>query len=78
MSKYQKIYETLCPNDILSKDDPRRSLIIEEMKSIHHAKTEADAVAVIEWWNAWPNPQHESALEFVQEARKLLQPAEAK
>lgn len=43
-----------------------------EMRAIHRAKTESEAAAVIEWWNAWPNPQHQTVTEFVREARKMM------
>lgn len=72
MSKYTRIYEKLCPDDPIADEDPRRPVIMAEMRAIHQAATEADAVAVIEWWQAWPNPQHRTALEFVQEARQLM------
>lgn len=72
MSKYLKIYEKLCPDDPIAKDDPRRSTIIAEMQAVHRAANDEAAVEVIEWWNAWPNPQHLSAMEFVKEARQLL------
>lgn len=71
MSKYVRIYETLCPDDLLSKDDPRRPVIIEELKAVVRAKTDADAVSVIAWWNVWPNPQHQTPLEFVQKVKQL-------
>lgn len=72
MSKYIRIYETLCPDDQISRDDPRRDAIMNEMRAIHKSKTEDAAVAVITWWNAWPNQQHQTALEFVQAARKMM------
>lgn len=72
MSKYIQIYERLCRDDPIEADDPRRPAIIEEMISIHRAATEADAVAVVAWWQAWPNPQHQTANEFVREARELM------
>lgn len=71
-SKYIRIYETLCPDDPIRDDDPRRGAIVAEMRAIRHAKTEQEAVAVIEWWRAWPNPQHQTALELVHEARSLM------
>ena len=71
-SKYIRIYEKLCPDDPIHDDDPRRGAIMAEMRSIHHAKTEQEAVAVIEWWQAWPNPQHQTVLELVREARSLM------
>ena len=72
MSKYIRIYETLCPDDWIDRDDPRRGAIMAEMRAIHRAKTEDEAVAVIYWWNAWPNPQHQTATEFVRAARQMM------
>jgi len=72
MSKYLRIYETLCPDDPIDEEDPRRRAILAEMREIHRAPTEAAAVVIIEWWQVWPNPQHQTPLEFVQEARRLM------
>ena len=72
MSKYIRIYETLCPDDKIARDDPRRDAIMDEMRAIHKAKSEDDAVSVIAWWNAWPNPQHQTVIEFVQAAREMM------
>lgn len=72
MSKYLRIYESLCPDDPIGDEDPRRPAILAEMRDIHRAPTEAAAVAIIEWWKAWPNPLHQTPLEFVQEARRLM------
>ena len=72
MSKYIDVYETLCRDDAVAMDDPRRSAIISEMRDIQKAATDEDAAKVIEWWGAWPNPQHRTALEFVQEARRMM------
>ena len=46
--------------------------IIAEMRAIKLARNESEAVKVVEWWRAWPNPQHETALAFVRLARALL------
>lgn len=73
MSKYIRIYEALCPDDHIAKDDPRRSAIMAEMRDVCRANTLADAVDVIAWWNAWPNPQYQTAKEFAKEARKLCE-----
>lgn len=72
MNKYLKIYEILCPDDPIFEDDPRRPAIIAEMHDIHRAASEAEAVKVIEWWRAWPNPQHLTPQEFVQDARAMM------
>jgi len=72
MSKYIRIYETLCPDDLIHDDDPRRSAIIAEMRAIHRAKNEGLAEIVVAWWGAWPTPQHGSAREFVRAARKMM------
>lgn len=71
-SKYIRIYEMLCPDDPIRDDDPRRGAIMAEMRAIRHAKTEHEAATFIEWWQAWPNPRHQTALEFVREARSLM------
>lgn len=71
-SRLQAIYEKLCPDDVLDAEDPRRQDIIAEMQLVMEGPTEKQAADVIAWWNCWPNPQHQSAIEFVQEARKLF------
>lgn len=78
MSKYIHIYEVLCPDDQIDRDDPRRGAIMAEMRAIHKAKTEAEAEAVIAWWDAWPNPQHQTVNEFVRVARMMMSNAEIK
>jgi hypothetical protein len=72
VSKYLKVYELLCPDDNIRQDDPRRNDIIGEMKNIHKAKTIEEAAEVILWWDSWPNPRHQTATEFVAEARNLM------
>ena len=72
MSKYIAIYQALCPDDPISDDDPRRPAILAEMRAIHQAASDEAAVEVIEWWQAWPNPQHQTPLDFVREARLLM------
>ncbi|WP_025140891.1 hypothetical protein [Achromobacter sp. DH1f] len=61
-----EIYDPLCP------DDPRRGAILGEMRLVVEAATDDDATRAIKWWGAWPNPQHESALEFVRSARTMF------
>ena len=73
MSKYLRIYETLCPSDRITSDDPRRGAITTEMRAVCNAATDADAARVIEWWDVWPNEQHATAEEFCREARRLLE-----
>lgn len=72
--RHQRVYETLCPGDVLADDDPRRPVIIAEMKAIERAATDEDAARVVEWWGSWPNPHHQSAVEFAREARRLMTP----
>lgn len=72
MSKYISVYEKLCPDDPIAIEDPRRPVIISEMRAIHKAKTPEDAAKIIAWWDAWPNPQHQTALEFVTDAIQLM------
>jgi len=72
MSVFISVYEQLCPDDKIHADDPRRGDIIAEMRAIKLARNESEAVKVVEWWRAWPNPQHETALAFVRQARALL------
>lgn len=67
-----EIYETLCPDDPLNQDDPRRGPIIAEMQMVVEAATDEEATRVIEWWRTWPNPYHETPHEFVQAARALF------
>ena len=70
MSKYLEIYETLCPDDPIEPDDPRRGPILAEMRAIVHAPDEAAVLEAIRGWG-WPNPQGHAAHEFVREARRL-------
>lgn len=70
--RLQTIYETLCPDDRLDAGDPRRPIIVEEMRQVMEAPSEAEAVSAISWWNSWPNPQHLSAQDFVRSARELF------
>lgn len=73
MSKYIRAYEALCPDDIIAKDDPRRPVIMAEMAAIKRSKCNVDAAHVVAQWGVWPNDQHASALEFVSEARRIMQ-----
>lgn len=70
--RLQTIYETLCPDDLLDSRDPRKAIIMEEMRQVMEAPSEAEAVSAISRWNCWPNPQHFSAQEFVRIARELF------
>ncbi|WMD24016.1 hypothetical protein RAS12_30760 (plasmid) [Achromobacter seleniivolatilans] len=70
--RLQTIYETLCPDDRLDAADPRRPTIVEEMRQVVEATSDADAVSAISWWNIWPNPQHLNAQDFVRAARELF------
>lgn len=75
MSKYIKIYEQLCPDDPIAKDDPRRSAIINEMQQVCTAKTDERASRYIEWWSVWRNDRAkgkpDALMDFVRKARKL-------
>jgi hypothetical protein len=77
MSRYIRIYESLCPADRISMIDPRRADIIAEMRAIRFAKTAAEAARVIAWWAAWPNDRHETAEDFCREARKMMRACSA-
>jgi hypothetical protein len=74
MSKYIAIYNKLCPDDHITKDDPRRKSIMSEMRAIATASSIAEAVYVIYWWDCWTNTGFKSAKDFVlavrREARK--------
>lgn len=72
-SKYIHVYESLCPDDHIADNDPRRDDIIAEMRAIERAGTYAEAVEVIEWWDAWPNSNHLTPLEFVRDALILFE-----
>jgi len=69
MSKYIKLYERMCPNDPVLKDDPRLEDIIAEMRAVVSAPTNRDAANVIEWWDAWGNDQ--ALIAFVMKARRI-------
>lgn len=73
MNKYIRVYESLCQDDRIADNDPRRDAIITEMRAIELAGTDEEAVEVIEWWNAWPNPTHSTPLEFVRDAWILFE-----
>ena len=66
-SKYLKLYEQLLPDNLVANDS-RAPEIIEEMKAVVSAKTNAEAAKVIEWWG-WDNPQQLHA--FIRRARKV-------
>jgi hypothetical protein len=72
-SKYQSVYEKMCPDDQLTDDDPRKRDIIAEMKLIAKSKTNREGAAIIEWWG-WDSDQE--LIAFVAKARKLLSNAE--
>ena len=71
MSKYIRTYETLCPDDPVTRNDPRRGAIMAEMRAIHKAKNDEDAADVIDWWQVWQHDR-QLALEFVREARRMM------
>ena len=68
-SKYQAVYEKMCPNDPLADDDPRKANIIAEMKFVAKSKTNREGAAIIEWWG-WDSDQE--LIAFVVKVRKLL------
>ncbi len=70
MSKYIDLYELMCPDDPVESDDPRREVIMQEMKHVVKATTDEAAVEAVKWWDCWPTPQHQTALDFVKEARE--------
>jgi hypothetical protein len=72
MSKYIRTYESLCPNDRISKTDPRRPAIIAEMRAIDKATTDAEAASAVSWWGVWPNERHATPEEFCREAKSLM------
>jgi len=76
MSKFIRLYEALCPDDPIMRDDPRRPDIIAEMRHVCTAKTEAEAVKAVEWWNSWPNQEFATSLDFVRKAREMWSNAE--
>ena len=63
-----KVYERLCPNDFVTQDDPRRSLIAAEVLDVGLAPSLNDALKVIEWWR---QPE-EWAREFAISARRSV------
>lgn len=72
MSKYIAVYNKLCPDDVVEHYDWRRRQIMSEIRAIHRAKTDADAAAVIAWWDCWPNPYFKTPLSFVRAVRREL------
>lgn len=56
LPRLQAIYETLCPDDVLHTEDPRRPVILEEMRLVVQAPTDTQAAEVVDRWNSWPNP----------------------
>ena len=69
MNKYIKVYETICPDDIIADDDTRRDEIIAEMKAIEKAKSTKEAAKIIAWW-CWDSPG--DCTRWVTRARKLM------
>lgn len=53
-SKYIRLYEALCPEDLLKDYDPRISAIIAEMKAVVGTDDIAVAAKAIDWygWNS--------------------------
>lgn len=68
-SKMLQVYESLCPNDPIADDDPRRADIIREMLTVRQAKTIQDATKVVDWWD-WDSCQQMYA--WLRKARKML------
>jgi len=71
VSKYIDIYNKLCPDDPIAKDDPRRRDIINEIRSIARAKNVQEATLSIEWWGwAKKNAARDFVIAARREARK--------
>jgi hypothetical protein len=67
-AKLIAVYRRLCPDDQVTDDDPRRSVIAAEVLDVGRAPTVKDALEVIEYWrqpSAWAN-------EFVSSVRKSV------
>lgn len=45
------LYSSVCPEDVLVKDDPRRDVIAAEMLDIGLAPSPEAALQVIAWWD---------------------------
>ncbi|OEZ52998.1 hypothetical protein JAB5_27560 [Janthinobacterium sp. HH103] len=45
------LYGRVCPNDVLTSDDPRRDCIAAEMLDIGLANSSDSALQVIAWWD---------------------------
>jgi len=66
--KLIRLYERLCPDELVSADDPRRPAIAAEMFDIGLAPSPAAALEVISWWGlpeVW-------AKEFIRQARRAF------
>lgn len=45
-----KIYEAICPDDVIRDEDPRRDAIIAEMEAVLSETDINKAADIIEWW----------------------------
>lgn len=70
MSKYLALYETMCPEDEIRKDDPRRGAIIAEMRGVCRARTVPEAAKFIEWW-IWDDKVRDSRA-WAHKARRIF------
>lgn len=55
------------PWGVFSEDDRLR--IADEMRKVLNEAHVEEAAGHIEWWGAWPNPRHESAVEAAADIR---------
>ena len=44
------VYVRLCPDDLVSDDDPRRVVIAREVLEVGRAASVDEAITVIRWW----------------------------
>src|SRR3546814_13207442 len=47
--RLKTIYETLCTAEVLASRDPRKSIIVEEMRQVMEAPSAAEAGSAISW-----------------------------
>lgn len=60
-----RVYEAVCPDDIIADDDPRRKAIIDEMRVVLFGTVE-QAKSKIAWWGMTP----QGISGFIRKARR--------
>lgn len=67
-AKLLAVYQRLCPDDVVTADDPRRPVIAAEILDVGRAPTVKEALDVIDYWRQ----PAEWAFEFVSSVRRSV------